>query len=161
MPAEPAARLLDALRSAGRTLATAESLTGGGLGALLTSVPGASDVYVGGVVSYATRAKVSLLGVPAELVARHGVVSAACAESMALGARRLLGADVALSTTGVAGPDPQEGRPVGTVYVAVATGEGVDVRSLSLPGDRSAVRAGACAAAVDLALRTWHAGPQD
>lgn len=160
----PAAQLLGLLRRRGLTLATAESLTGGGLGALMTSVPGASDVYVGGVVSYATRVKTALLGVPADLAAEHGVVSAECAEAMAVGARTLLDADVALSTTGVAGPDPQEDKPVGTVYVAVATGAGVRVQALSLMGDRLAVRRDAAAAAVDLALAVLtgsDAGPQD
>jgi nicotinamide-nucleotide amidase len=152
MPSEPAARLLAVLRDRGLSLATAESLTGGGLGALLTSVPGASDVYVGGVVAYATRVKTVLLGVPEHLVDEHGVVSAQCAEAMALAARRVLSADVGVSTTGVAGPEPQEGRPVGTVYVAVATASGVRVRALSLHGDRAAVRASASDAAVELAL---------
>jgi PncC family amidohydrolase len=156
MSTQPAARLLDLLRDEGLTLATAESLTGGGLGALITSVPGASDVYVGGVVSYATRVKVSLLGVPADLVAENGVVSGPCAEAMAIGVRALLDAGVAVATTGVAGPDPQEGKPVGSVYVAVATGAGVHVRALSLSGDRSAVRAAACDAAVELALDAWN-----
>ncbi len=128
------------LRARGLTLATAESVTGGGLAAALTDVPGASAVYVGGVVSYATRVKEEVLGVPADVVERDGVVSAACAAAMAEGARALLGADLAVSTTGVAGPDTQEGRPVGLVYVAVAERAGTETRELHLSGDRAAIR---------------------
>lgn len=145
-----AAEVLSLLQERGWTLATAESLTGGLVGAAVTAVPGSSMTYVGGVVSYATRVKRSLLGVPAEIVERSGVVSAACAEAMAFGARAVLGADIALSTTGVAGPDPQEGRPVGLVFVAVADPGGVEVRELRCSGDRDAVREAAVAAALDL-----------
>ncbi len=101
------------LRSAGASVATAESLTGGRLAALLTSVPGASATYVGGVVTYATELKQSLLGVPEALVAEHGVVSAPCARAMAAGVRGLTGSTYALATTGVAGPDRQEGQAAG------------------------------------------------
>jgi PncC family amidohydrolase len=156
-----AERLLEVLRDRRLSLATAESLTGGGLGALVTSVPGASDVYVGGVVSYATRVKTSLLGVPAHVVDEHGVVSAQCAEAMAVGVRRLLDADVAVSTTGVAGPDRQEGKPVGTAYVAVSTPAGAQSLALALRGDRAAVREAAVEAAVDLALAACREGPPD
>ncbi len=131
------------------TLATAESLTGGLLGARVTSVSGASATYRGGVVSYATEVKQSLLGVPREVVDGPGVVSAACAEAMARAVRELLGADVGVSTTGVAGPDPQEGKPVGLVYVGCADAHGVVAVEHRLTGDRSAVRE----AAVDAALR--------
>ena len=99
-----AAQVHALLREQGATVATAESLTGGQLAARLTSVPGASASYVGGVVSYATSVKTGVLGVPVDLVARHGVVSAECARAMASGVRRLLGSSYALSTTGVAGP---------------------------------------------------------
>ena len=115
----------------------------------MTSVPGASAAYVGGVVSYATEVKRSLLGVPAEVVLGHGVVSAPCAEAMAGAARELLGADVGVSTTGVAGPEPQEGKPVGLVYVGVADAGGVVAVEHRFSGDRSVVRE----AAVDAALR--------
>ena len=134
----------------GLTLATAESLTGGGVGALVTSVPGSSAVYVGGVVAYASRLKVELLGVPDEVVDRFGVVSARCARQMADGVRAFLGADVGVSTTGVAGPDPQEGKPAGLVYVAVADERGQEVRELHLDGDRSAVRRATAEAALEL-----------
>jgi nicotinamide-nucleotide amidase len=128
------------LADRGLTVATAESLTGGGVGALITSVPGSSAVYAGGVIAYASRLKVELLGVPDALVETHGVVSARCARAMATGVRRALGVDVGLSTTGVAGPDPQEGKPAGLVYVAVADDAGEEVRELRLDGDRAAVR---------------------
>ena len=137
-----ALRVHEALLERGQTVATAESLTGGGVGRLLSSVPGSSETFRGGVVSYATDVKRSLLGVDDELVAAHGVVSGACAERMALGARTLLRADWAVSTTGVAGPTLQEGKPAGTVHVAVAGPAGVRRVELHLGGDREAVRAG-------------------
>jgi nicotinamide-nucleotide amidase len=136
------------LRQQGWTMASAESLTGGLVGARVTSVPGASAAYLGGVVSYATEVKQSLLGVPEEVVTGAGVVSAACAEAMAGAVRGLLGADVGVSTTGVAGPDPQEGKPVGLVYVSCADPRGVVAVEHRFAGDRSAVRA----ATVDAAL---------
>ncbi len=145
-----AAALHTLLRAQRATLATAESLTGGLLAGLLTDVPGASATYVGGVVGYATELKQGLLGVPAELVAEHGVVSASCAEAMATGALAATGATWALSTTGVAGPDRQEGQPPGTVFVGVA-GPGL-LRSvrLALRGERAQVRHDTCARAVSL-----------
>src|SRR3712207_3495793 len=113
-----AAEVVRNLAEQGLTLATAESLTGGGVGTALTSVPGSSAVYVGGVISYATRVKVDLLEVPIEIVHGDGVISAPCARAMASGVRRLLGTDLGVATTGVAGPDRQEGRPAGTGFVA-------------------------------------------
>ena len=138
------------LRDRGLVLASAESLTGGLLGARLTSVPGASAAYLGGVVSYATEVKQALLAVPHEVVAGSGVVSAACAEAMARAVRDLLGADVGVATTGVAGPDPQEGKPVGLVFVGCADADGAVVVEHRLPGDREAVRAAAVEAALAL-----------
>ena len=132
----------------GQTVSCAESLTGGAVAEALSASPGASESFVGGVVSYATAVKVGLLGVPETLVEEHGVVSAQCAEAMADGARRLLGTDWAVSTTGVAGPDTQEGKPVGLVYVGVAGASGVVTHRLALAGDRQAVRAGAVRAAL-------------
>jgi PncC family amidohydrolase len=146
-----ASSLLGRLAARSWTLATAESLTGGRLGALLTSVPGASASYVGGVVAYATRVKRDVLGVPTAVLEGPGVVSAACASAMARGARSLLVADVALATTGVAGPDAQEGKPPGTVFVAVAAPGATEVRALTLAGDREAVRVAACQAVIRLA----------
>ena len=134
----------------GATLAVAESLTGGLVASRLVNVPGASDWFRGGVVSYASDVKHSVLGVP-----EGPVVSAPAAGAMAEGVRRLLGADVGLGVTGVAGPDPQEGQPPGTVFMAVAAGEGppTTVR-IALPGDRPRVRQFACISLLDLLRRT-------
>jgi nicotinamide-nucleotide amidase len=148
-----AARVLDALAARGETIATAESLTGGLLAARLTDVPGASRSFVGGVVSYATRVKVAALGVPDALVAQHGVVSEECAIAMAHGVRDRLDATWGLATTGVAGPDPQEGRAVGTVWVALAGRAGATARLLDLPGDRAAIRQATCDAVLELLAR--------
>ena len=127
--------IIDALRARGKTLAVAESLTGGFLGARLTAVPHASEVFRGGIVSYASDIKFELLG-----VTEGPVVSERCAREMALGARRVLHADVGLSVTGVAGPDEQDGQPVGTVFLGVALDDRVEVRQVRLPGDRERVR---------------------
>lgn len=135
-----ATELIETLTARGETLGVAESLTGGRLAATLTAVPGSSEVFVGGVVSYATRVKTSLLGVPDGVVAEHGVVSAACARAMAEGVRTLLDTTWALATTGVAGPGPADGVAAGTVYVALSGPGGTQVRELGLAGDRSAVR---------------------
>lgn len=142
--------LLERCAATRRTIATAESLTGGLLGARITDVPGASRAYRGGVVSYATDVKVSVLGVPDDLVAEHGVVSEACARAMAEGVRRLLEASYGVATTGVAGPDEQEGHPAGTVWIAVAGPGRTHARRLGLSGDRRAVREATCAEAVAL-----------
>jgi nicotinamide-nucleotide amidase len=143
-------RVLSQLVERGETLATAESLTGGLLSATLTDVPGASRSFVGGVVSYATRVKVSALDVPESLVERYGVVSGECAAAMAAGVRRRLDATWGLATTGVAGPDEQEGRPVGTVWVAVAGPDGAETRLLALDGDRQAIRRATCVAVLSV-----------
>lgn len=131
------------LVAAGLTVATAESLTGGLLCATLVDVPGASAVVRGGVVAYATELKADVLGVDAEALDRTGPVDGTVAEQMARGARRVLGADVGLATTGVAGPGPADGFPAGTVFVGIAAdalpGGARHVR-LDLPGDRPAVR---------------------
>jgi PncC family amidohydrolase len=141
---ELAAEVHHALLARGETVATAESLTGGLLGGLLTATSGSSETYRGGVVSYATDLKQQLLGVSDEVVREHGVVSAECAEQMAAGARRLLASDWALSTTGVAGPNRQEGKPPGTVYLGLAGPKGSDTFELSLEGDRDEVRMQTC-----------------
>lgn len=143
-----ASRLHGLLEAHGATLATAESLTGGRLAALLTETPGASRTYLGGVVGYATEVKVAVLGVPQDLVSAHGVVSAECARAMARGIRGLTGATYSLSTTGVAGPDAQEGHPPGTVYVGVAGPELDRVLALELYGDRSRIQEATCETAV-------------
>jgi PncC family amidohydrolase len=147
-----AEELLDRLRGTGTTLATAESLTGGLLGATVTAVAGSSDVYVGGVVSYAVSVKTAVLGVPEAVLRDHGVVSAECAAAMAEGARDLTAADLALSTTGVAGPGPHDGVAAGTVWIAAATASGTETRLLELGGDRDAIRRAACDAALALGL---------
>ncbi|MGH3033878.1 MAG: CinA family nicotinamide mononucleotide deamidase-related protein [Gaiellaceae bacterium] len=141
--------VLELCRGRGWTLATAESLTGGLVGARLTDPAGASDVYLGGVVAYSNRAKESRLGVPTELLARHGAVSAEVAEAMAVGARRELEADVAVAVTGIAGPagGTQE-KPVGLVYVSVESPDDASTDRVVLPGDREAVRARATALAL-------------
>src|SRR5689334_2099675 len=137
-----AAQLVATLQVRGETVATAESLTGGLVAGALTAAPGASKVYVGGVVTYATHAKEELLAVPAAIIEGPGVVSAPCAEAMASGVRRLLGTTFGVSTTGVAGPEEQEGKPVGTVFVGLAGPGGVVSVPLDLGGhgDRVAIR---------------------
>jgi nicotinamide-nucleotide amidase len=136
-----------ALLERGETVGCAESLTGGELAALLSATPGASGTFAGGVVTYATELKRRLLSVTAT-----EVVSGECAVQMAAGARDLLEVDWALSTTGVAGPDLQEGQPVGTVFVGLAGRSTARFVRLSLEGDRTAIRSGACAGALDLLL---------
>lgn len=150
---DPPARAADVvalLRAGDRTVATAESLTGGLVAAALTEVPGASAVVRGGVVAYAAGVKRDVLGVPAGLLDRHGTVSAECAVAMAQGVRSLLGADWGVATTGVAGPDPSEGHPVGTVHVAVVGEHGSTASALTLHGARADVRAATVAAALAL-----------
>jgi nicotinamide-nucleotide amidase len=130
------------LRAAGQTLAVAESCTGGGLGERITAVPGSSHVFRGGVIAYADAAKASQLGVPAEVLARHGAVSAEVARAMAEGARSALGADWGLSITGVAGPAGGTAeKPVGLVYIGCAGPEGTKVAEHTFRGDRERIRA--------------------
>jgi nicotinamide-nucleotide amidase len=135
-----------------QVVATAESITGGALGDLLTASPGASETYLGGLVTYATEVKVHVLGVPQEVVDEHGVISAECATAMAERVRDLIGSDWGVSTTGVAGPTEQEGRPAGTVFIAVAGPDGSRSRELSLAGDRVQIRSQACTEASRLLL---------
>ena len=135
-----AADVVDALRAADATVATAESLTGGLLCATLVSVSGASDVVRGGIVAYAPELKTELLGVDADLVAEQGTVTSDVALSMAVGARDRLGATYGLSTTGVAGPGPAEGKPAGTVHIAVAGPDETWTTRLELAGDRDTIR---------------------
>ncbi|MBD0707762.1 MULTISPECIES: CinA family protein [unclassified Streptomyces] len=140
-----AARTLALLAERGHTLAVAESLTGGLVAAALTAVPGASAVFRGSVTAYATTLKHELLGVDADLLAARGAVDPEVASQMATGVRDRLGADWGISTTGVAGPDPQDGQPVGTVYVAVAGPAGTGLSAgktaaLRLNGDRAEIR---------------------
>ena len=141
------------LRSAGQTVAVAESLTGGLVGASLSSRPGSSVTFRGGLVVYATDLKVQLAGVDPGELAANGAVSPQTAAALAEGARVRLGADWGLGLTGVAGPDEQEDQPVGTVHLAVAGRGGTTVRSLRLPGDRERVRLLAVTGALDLLRR--------
>lgn len=145
--ATEAIRLLTAM---GRTVAVAESLTGGLVAAALTSVPGASVVVRGGVIAYATELKTALLGVPADLLARHGAVHAEVAAAMAAGVRERLGATYGMATTGVAGPGPAEGKAQGTVFVAVQGPAGPAGTGLQLGGDRRQVREGSVLSALSL-----------
>ncbi len=141
------------LRETGASVATAESLTGGCLGAALTSVPGSSAVFLGGSVTYSTAAKVAQLGVDEQLLAEHGPVHPDVAAQMALGARRGWGSDWALSCTGVAGPGPADGVAAGTVHVGLCGPGATTVRSLRLRGARETVRAVTVIHALDLLRR--------
>jgi nicotinamide-nucleotide amidase len=146
--------VLDQCREAGLTLATAESCTGGLVSARLTTVPGASEVFVGGVVSYSNEAKRRLLGVPEEILTEYGAVSAETAAAMAAGARAALHADVALGVTGVAGPDggtPE--KPVGLVFLHVEGPDRDAALRLELPGDREAVQARSAVSVLHLLRR--------
>jgi nicotinamide-nucleotide amidase len=144
------AGLLARLRDAGATVAVAESLTGGLLSAALSDPPGASAVLRGGLVVYATDLKASLAGVDATLLAEHGAVHPEVARQLAIGVRGRLGATYGLGVTGVAGPDPQDGMPVGTVFAAVASAAGETVRDLRLEGDRAGIRHAAVLATLAL-----------
>jgi nicotinamide-nucleotide amidase len=132
--------VIGALRTAGATVATAESLTGGEVCASLISVAGASDVVLGGIVAYAPEAKIELLHVDADLIDEHGTVHADVAAQMAFGAQERFDATYGIATTGVAGPGESEGKPQGTVHVAIAGPDGVRTTALELGGDRHAVR---------------------
>jgi nicotinamide-nucleotide amidase len=140
--------VLDLLRERGLTLAIAESLTGGLMGARIAALPGCGDVYRGGVVTYEPAVKFKLLGVP-----EGPVVTAATAKAMALGVRKALGADVGLASTGVAGPDEQEGQPVGTVVLGMALGDQASSERVHLPGDRNRVRQYTVISALNLLRR--------
>lgn len=140
-------------RLEGKTLATAESCTGGGIGSALTAVPGASRVYKGGIISYWSEVKRDLLGVAQEDLETLGPVSMQVAGSMAEGARKALHTDVAISVTGLAGPDGDEfGRPVGTVFVGFSNGATTVAKQYRFSGDREAVREQATKAALELIL---------
>lgn len=149
--------LIGRLSAAGATVATAESLTAGLVAATLADVPGASAVLRGGVVAYTMEIKVGLLDVNADLLAERGAVDGEVAQQMAVGARARLDATYGLSTTGVAGPGPSQGKPAGTVYVAVAGPASSRVRALRLEGDRADVRARSVEAVLGLLLETLDA----
>lgn len=158
---EQAAAAINALREAGLHLATAESLTGGGVCARLVEIPGASDVVRGGVCTYTSALKHDILGVDASLLAVNGPVDPEVATQMAHGARKLFNADCAISTTGVAGPGPSDGHEAGSVYMALAMPERTTVHRFSFPGQRNEVREQAILHAIALlnsALSTCESG---
>lgn len=124
------------LREKGLKLAVAESCTGGLVSQMLTSLPGSSKIFAGSIVSYSSHAKINVLGVAAEIIAETGTVSTETAEAMAVQTRKQFEADVAVSITGVAGPDPTENKPVGTVFIGLATEQGCQTFSLQLSGSR-------------------------
>ncbi|MCW2494881.1 CinA family protein [Jatrophihabitans sp.] len=148
-PSELAA-LHTRLQALGATVAVAESLTGGLVTAALTETPGASATVRGGLVVYATELKAVLAGVDVSLLELRGAVDPEVATELARGARLRLGATIGIGVTGVAGPDPQDGQPVGTVFVAATTERSARVEEWHLDGDRAAVRAGAVAVCLDL-----------
>ncbi len=148
-----AARLVPVLVEHGLTVGTAESLTGGLVCAALTSVPGASAVVRGGVVAYASEVKADVIGVDRDLLAREGAVCEPVAAQLADGIRAVLGCAVGLSTTGVAGPDPADGQPVGTVFVGASGPWGILVERLVLTGDREEIRAASVLAVLTLLER--------
>lgn len=146
-----ASKVIEAL--AGKTLATAESCTGGMIGQALTGVSGASAVYMGGIISYTNAVKQTVLGVDAKLLEEHGAVSAPVAQAMASGARKVLKADMAVSVTGLAGPGGDEyGNPVGTVFIGFACENKSEVKEFHFAGDREAVRRQAAEAVLKLIL---------
>jgi len=161
-----AERVVATLRRRGQTVATVESLTGGLVGATITGVPGASTVYRGGLITYATELKAGLGGVAPHVLEADGPVAATTAAELASGAVRACRADWGLATTGVAGPEPQDGHPVGQVFIAVvgpvgAGSEGTPrpvVRELSLHGDRVGIRAQTVTAVLELLLDQLAAG---
>jgi nicotinamide-nucleotide amidase len=142
------------LREAGKTLTTAESCTGGLVAERLTRVPGSSDYFLGGEVTYTNELKIRRLGVPAELIAEHGAVSEPVARAMAEGVRRVLGSDYGIGITGVAGPGGgSEAKPVGTVHIALAGPTETDHRKIRFPGDRERVRQHASQLALEMLRR--------
>ena len=145
-------KVLEALR--GKTLVSAESLTGGGIGAALTAVPGSSEVYKGGIISYTDAVKEQILGVPGEILQRYGAVSQWTAECMASGVRKKLDADVAVSVTGLAGPGADEyGNPVGTVFIGYEDARHSVVEHFVFSGSREEVRSQTVRAALELILK--------
>jgi nicotinamide-nucleotide amidase len=148
------------LKSKSLSVASAESLTGGSLAVRLSAAPGASAFFRGSAVCYTAEAKRSVLGVRPETLEGPGVVSEECAREMAQGARRIFGADVAISVTGVAGPEPHDDKPVGTVCVALAASDGEESRAFRAPGDREQVRRWAEQAALDMLRRYLQGKPE-
>ncbi|NBE81998.1 CinA family protein [Micromonospora rubida] len=153
----PAAGVVHRLAQRHETLATVESLTGGLLSASIVEIAGVSGVYRGGLIVYATELKAWLAGVPEDLLADRGPVDPDVALALAEGGRRRCGADWGLATTGVAGPQPQDGKPVGLVYVAVAGPGGAEVSRLDLDGGRDHIRSATVIEALRLLAQRIHA----
>lgn len=153
-PDDAALTVVGLLQRGGRSVGTAESLTGGLVAAALTSVPGASAVFRGAVVAYAADLKSALLGVPEDLIRRVGTVHEDVALAMARGVRERLGASVGIGTTGVAGPSAAEGQPVGTVHIAVSTPWRDRHEALALAGSRGQIRSGTVDRALALLINT-------
>ena len=148
-----AEKLVNRLAELGKTCATAESCTGGGVGSAITSVSGSSAIFWGGVISYDNSVKREVLGVPQDVLETKGAVSAECAQAMAEGVRRLLKTDFAVSITGIAGPGGGSAeKPVGLVWFGIASSDEVKTERLVFPGDRNAVRAAAVEHALALLL---------
>ena len=138
----------------GKTLATAESLTGGGIGAALTAISGSSAVYKGGIISYTNEVKHRILGVPMEMLDEYGAVSEPVARAMAEGVRKLLNADVSVSVTGLAGPGGDEyGNPVGTVFIGYRDANCTEVKYCLFRGDRESIRKQTAETALKLILQ--------
>ncbi|MGW1449164.1 CinA family protein [Micromonospora sp. NPDC002411] len=151
-----AAAVVHRLAQRRETFATVESLTGGSLAASIVDIAGVSGIYRGGLVVYATELKGTLAGVPTDLLSERGPVDPEVAAALAEGGRQRCGADWGVATTGVAGPEPQDGKPVGLVYVAVAGPNGGEVRQLDLDGGRDHVRAAAVVEALRLLAERIH-----
>lgn len=154
---EMAVYLLDKLKKNGKTLATAESCTGGGIGHALTAVPGSSAAYCGGVISYTNAVKAGVLGVPQNILETYGAVSSETACHMAVGVRKVIGADYGVSVTGIAGPDGDgSGKPVGLVYIGVSSVYKTEVHQYVFSGDRASVRLQAVNAALEQVLKAME-----
>jgi PncC family amidohydrolase len=146
-------RILEVCKERGLTVAVAESCTGGLVGHLLTNAPGASAVFMGGVIAYDNEVKIKLLGVEAETIRKYGAVSKETAEEMAVGVRKALGTDAGLAITGIAGPGGGTvEKPVGTVFVAAATKNGVTVERLGLSGGREEIKMSAAKDAIRMLI---------
>ena len=148
---ELATTVIKQLRKSGNTLAVAESLTGGGLGAALTEVAGSSEVFLGGITTYSDASKVKLLEIPKRLISKHTAVSEEVAKAMAESVRKIFKSDFAISTTGVAGPGKAYGKSAGSVWLAISTKKEVIAIELSIAGDRATVRK----ATIERALATF------
>lgn len=148
---ELATTVVNQLKKSGKTLAVAESLTGGGLGAAITEVAGSSEVFLGGITTYSDLSKSKLLEVPKKMITKHTAVSEEVAKEMAANARNLFKSDYAISTTGVAGPGKAYGKTAGTVWMAIASKKEVIAIELSISGDRATVRN----ATIESALATF------